>query len=139
MVDAVIKPTADESQHTQGLPFLDRLTCDGFSKLRLAEGSDGESGSLRDVLSAMTVSSETSDLASSRTDRLAASAKDDHGSWECSTSGRSEPDEDRVAEPLLRENAARFTMHPIRQVPGSETWPTPTSGILRLACVWAER
>lgn len=42
-------------------------------------------------------------------------ARDDSslGLSECSTSGRCEPD-DQAHEPLLREYADRFTMHPIR-------------------------
>lgn len=78
------------------------------------EEADVDTGSIRDVFSALTVSSEASDLPSGSVDRMAASAKDDRSSSECSSSGRSGSLEDSFIEPLLRENADRFTMHPIR-------------------------
>ena len=96
------------------------LKYDQLSRLALspqpqdADSSDTEMASFRDSLCSLTVSSEISDPSSSRQEVLAAVGKVGTSSSECSTSGRSEDADDRYVEPLLRENADRFTMHPIR-------------------------
>ena len=96
------------------------LKYDQLSRLALcpqpqdADSSDTEMASLRESLCSLTVSSEISDPSSSRQEVLAAIGKVGNSSSECSTSGRSEDADDHYVEPLLRENADRFTMHPIR-------------------------
>ena len=67
-----------------------------------------------DPFRALTVDCVSSEPSSSDQERTGKAAQRGADSSECSHSGRSVEDYYATHEPLLREHADRFTMHPIR-------------------------